>query len=253
MIRKLLLATTAVAATAFGAQAADLPSRTVKPAPYVAPAPVFTWSGFYVGANAGYGFSSSRTVRMTELDDGQDPYPGSYGSLSPKGVFGGAQAGYNVQFGSFVVGLETDIQASRIRDKTNVFNDDTDYGLATKSEVNWFGTLRPRVGYAFNNVLVYATGGLAYGGVKYAQEYDGGSYLASARVSKTKFGYALGGGVEYAFNANWTFKGEYQYINLGSTNISAVEHRLGNPTSYTVNTKLRSDFHTVRLGVNYKF
>jgi outer membrane immunogenic protein len=252
MLKSVLVSSVALAVIAGAAHAADLPSRAAAPAPYVA-APAFTWSGFYVGLNGGYGFSSSRTVHMTEYATGVYFGDGDYGSLSPKGMFGGAQAGYNAQFGNFVVGLETDIQFSGVRDKTNVFNNNTGYALATKSEVNWFGTIRPRIGYAFNNFLVYATGGLAYGGVKYSQDYDDSPWLASARTSKTKVGYAVGGGVEYAFNSNWTMKGEYQYINLGSTTVTATEYNAGAPTTFTIGTKLRSDFHTVRLGVNYKF
>jgi outer membrane immunogenic protein len=266
-MKKVVLTAAVLVASAGMAFSADLPARVAKPAPYIAP-PVFTWTGFYVGANVGYGFSRSRDVNMVEVGPGEgeggpgpaiaavaagSSLPGTYGSLSPKGIFGGLQAGYNYQFGQFVLGVESDIQVSGIRDRVNGYDNNTEYTLATKSEVNWFGTLRPRVGYAFDNVLIYATGGLAFGGVKYAQEfYCCGSYYASARADRTKFGYAVGGGLEYAVSSHWTVKAEYQYINLGSANLSATEYN-PDPTPYSVHTRLRSNFHTVRLGVNYRF
>ena len=233
-----------------GASAADLAPAAVEP---VAPAAAYNWTGFYAGINGGYAFGSSHDVTMSELFPESDPYTDKYGSLSPKGGFGGVQAGYNWQTGNFVLGLEGDIQGAGISDKTSRIGATTDYFLSTKSQVNWFGTVRPRIGYTFDNILIYATGGLAVGGVKYTQNYVDGDYLAHARTNKTRVGFAVGGGVEYAFNEHWTAKLEYQYIDLGRSKISATEINDGEPTQYTIHTKLRTDFHTVRLGVNYKF
>lgn len=233
-----------------GATAADLAPAPVEP---VGPEVAYNWTGFYAGINGGYAFGSSRDVTMSELFPGDDPNSDKYGSLSPKGGFGGVQAGYNWQTGNFVLGLEGDIQGAGISDKTSRIGATTDYFLSTKSQVNWFGTVRPRIGYAFDNILIYATGGLAVGGVKYTQNYVDGDYLAHARTNKTRVGFAVGGGVEYAFNEHWTAKLEYQYIDLGRSKMSATEFNDGEPTQYTIHTKLRTDFHTVRLGVNYKF
>lgn len=233
-----------------GASAADLAPAAVEP---VAPAVAYNWTGFYAGINGGYAFGSSRDVTMSELFPATGPLVDSYGSLSPKGGFGGVQAGYNRQAGNFVFGLEGDIQGGDISDKTGRIGTATGYFLSTKSQVNWFGTVRPRIGYAFDNILIYATGGLAVGGVKYTQNYVNGDFLAHPRTSKTRVGFAVGGGAEYALNEHWTAKLEYQYIDLGRSKISATEINGGEPTDYTIHTRLHTDFHTVRLGANYKF
>ncbi|CAM5774346.1 porin [Labrys miyagiensis] len=237
-----------LAGTAFAADLAPAPAEPAAPA-YVP----YNWTGFYAGINGGYAFSAGHHVNMTELFDGAGPFPDTYGSVSPKGVFGGLQGGYNWQYGNFVLGLEGDVQGAGITDTASAVGPISDYFVKTKSQVSWFGTVRPRVGYAFDNILVYATGGLAFGGVKLSQNYNDDPYFATIRDDKTKAGYALGAGVEYAFSEHWTAKLEYQYIDLGSSTMSGTEILDAAPTGYTIHTKLRSDFHTVRLGVNYKF
>jgi outer membrane immunogenic protein len=164
------------------------------------------WSGFYAGVNAGYG-SSGRT---------------DY--LDPTGGFGGGQMGYNWQSGHFVFGLETDFQGAGISD-SNFFD---------KSTMNWFGTVRGRLGYAFDRTLVYATGGFAYGQV----ENDG--------FHEAQTGYVLGGGVEYKFRPDWSVKVEYQYLNLDAPLSSPV-----GPLGYGFGETTK--VHTVRVGLNYHF
>src|SRR4029450_13572642 len=138
MKKKMLAISVAAVAAAGSAAAADLPRN---PAPYYyPPAPSFyNWSGFYAGLNLGYEWS-----KVT----------GS--SVNPAGVAGGGQLGYNWQTGQFVFGAETDIQASAA--------DDT--FAPWKFSNPWFGTLRGRAGYAMNNILLFATAGLAYGNLK---------------------------------------------------------------------------------------
>ncbi|WP_187829786.1 outer membrane protein [Labrys sp. KNU-23] len=247
---KLRISASAFLLVTVGASAADLAPAAVEP---VAPAAAYNWTGFYAGINGGDGFGSSHDVTMSELFPATGPLVDRYGSLSPKGGFGGVQAGYNRQAGNLVLGLEGDIQGGGISDKAGRIGANAGYFLSTKSQVNWFGTVRPRIGYAFDNILFYATGGLAVGGVKYTQNYVNGDFLAHPRTSKTRVGFAVGGGAEYAFSQHWTAKLEYQYIDLGRSKISATEINGGEPTDYTIHTRLRTDFHTVRLGVNYKF
>ncbi len=160
------------------------------------------WSGFYAGVNGGYGWGTNTDV------------------LSPAGGFGGGQIGYNFQRGNIVFGGEADIQGADISD--------TGYGL--KSKMNWFGTVRGRVGYAFNRALVYGTGGFAFGGVN----NDG--------YSETQTGWVLGGGVEYKLTPAWSVKGEYQYLDLGASNVVGP---LGDGTGN------RTQVSTVRAGLNY--
>lgn len=254
-IRHLVLATSLLAGLPLAAYAADLAPQPVEPAPPIVEP--YSWTGFYAGINGGYAFGTKHHVRMNEDDGPNLLYGSTYGDLTPKGGFGGIQAGYNQQFGGFVFGLEADIQGAGIAGKTTSTDFSADYTLTTKSRTNWFGTVRPRIGYAFDNILIYATGGLAFGGVKYKQDYlDFGSiphYTSYPSKSDTRIGYALGGGVEYAITQNWSVKLEYQYVDLGRSNLDGVEVRSGLPTEYSIHTKLRTDFHIVRLGLNYRF
>lgn len=237
------------AALPLAAQAADLSE------PYIAPAPVpyveaFTWTGLYGGVNIGYAFGGSDNVGIHQNPGG---YDGRYGKLGMSGIFGGGQVGGNMQFGNFVFGLEADIQAADIDDKasgSNAFR-----STAAKSSVDWYGTLRPRLGVAFDRTLVYATGGLAFGGVDYrAATINAAGDYASFKKGTTRTGYTVGGGVEYALDSAWSVKAEYQYVNFGKYNVSGSEYDAGGAsTGRTLSTKATPDFHSVRLGFNYRF
>jgi|KBSMisStandDraft_5_1062788.scaffolds.fasta_scaffold137930_1 outer membrane immunogenic protein len=199
------LAIVVTAATAAGtASAADLPRN---PAPYYYPPPaIYNWTGFYAGLNLGYQWGSVSNF-----------------SGNPSGIAGGGQIGYNWQVGQFVFGAETDIQASAA--------DDT---FAPWQFSNpWFGTLRGRAGYAMNNILFYATAGLAYGNLT--------ANLVGLEESKTLVGWTGGLGMEVGFTPNWTAKVEYLYMDLGSRFYSVTGVDNGLQSSY------------LRLGVNYHF
>lgn len=195
----------AIATTASGsAAAADLPRG---PAPYYPPpASIYNWTGPYAGLNLGYQWAKV-TNNVTE----------------PSGIAGGGQLGYNWQLGQFVFGLETDIQASAA--------DDT--FASYKFSNPWFGTLRARIGYAINNVMLYGTGGLAYGELK-------GEFFG-LEEDKTLVGWTAGAGIEYGFTQNWSAKLEYLYMDLASRTYSITG----------VDNGLHSSF--LRLGVNYHF
>jgi outer membrane immunogenic protein len=234
-MRKILFSTLAVAALATAAQAADLPSTKSAPV-FMSPAPAFTWTGFYVGANLGYGFSAANDQFRTNGVN----IP-TFGGISPKGVFGGGQIGYNWQFNSpLVLGLEGDFQGSGIR-ASSFFGGK----YTAKSELDWFGTVRGRAGYAIDRALLYVTGGYAVGSIKNSVSFPGWF----EGNSRTASGYAIGGGVEYALTGAWSVKAEYQYLNFGNRNLT------GTQGAYTgVGGTVRDDaFHTVRLGLNYRF
>ncbi|MFG1271075.1 outer membrane protein [Xanthobacter flavus] len=173
------------------------------PAPYVQPVAAFTWTGFYLGANAGYGWGSSSFS-------------------SPGGFLGGFQAGYNFQFGSpIVLGVETDFDFAGMS--------------AGAYSLNNLGTVRARLGYSFDRVLVYGTGGFAYG--------QGSANFFSLTSSSTQTGWTLGLGAEVGFDRNWSAKLEYLYVDLGSATFATA---VG-----PVNTGL--DANILRAGVNYRF
>ncbi|MBB3609282.1 outer membrane protein [Rhizobium sp. BK602] len=209
--------------------AADLSVSTPPQAPIESP--VFTWTGFYVGVNGGGAFGGKDDFGLHS----GDVFLGKFGKLEGSGFFGGGQIGYNYQVDqNWVIGLETDFQGGNIRDSLS--ND----GAHATSKVNWFGTLRPRVGYAYDNTLFYGTGGLAYGHIDYKASLEG---VGSFDESKTKAGWVLGAGVEHAFTDHLTAKLEYQYVDFGKFNAGGDD----------LWSKATVDFHSIRVGLNYKF
>ena len=258
-MKKLLSAGIALVAFASGsALAADLPVRQA--APVYRPAPVmvpyFSWTGCYVGLNGGYGWRQDHTVDAT-ISNGL--IFGNAGSLGLSGGFGGGQFGCNYQTGPVVFGIETDFQgagASKSFGPTTLAVP----GVLTvtgDNRLNWFGTLRGRLGYAADRVLLYVTGGLAYAHNSF--DFTGVDVAANSFTfsnSTTKTGYVLGAGVEWAVAGSWTVKAEYQYLNFGSVGpfTAPVLNAAGVPNGVLVTTSsFKSDFQTIRVGFNYLF
>jgi len=258
----LLAATALTMAGASVASAADLPLRAAPPAPVIAAAPVFTWTGFYVGANAGYHFSGDNDfdrTAATGFGAGVLANTIPLGFESDRdGFIGGVQAGYNFQFGSVVFGVEADIQYTDVESDTTIFSNPG--GLffpstsTATSELDYLGTVRARLGFAFDRALVYATGGLAYGDVTNAvavtfTPVGAAPFTYAGSESDVEFGWTIGAGVEYAFTNNLTFKAEYLYYNLGDNTIVATGPNPANTVSY----KVENDGHIARAGINFKF
>ncbi len=175
----------AMLAAPFAANAADLRAPTYKAPAYVAPS-LPSWTGFYVGLNAGYGFG---TADWTAL--GGDP--------EPSGFLVGGTLGYNLQTGSWVWGIEGDLAWANMDDSV---------GPRT-SEITWFGTARGRIGYAgWGSMMPYITAGAAFAGVE--------NSVGAASVSETRVGWTAGAGLEYMVWTNWSVKFEYLYADLGA-------------------------------------
>lgn len=231
MLKRALAGVSALALLGGAASAADL--ATKYPVKAVAPVvPVFSWTGFYIGGNIGWGWADN-SLNVSPVY-GVTPTSISVGSGN--GFLGGLQAGYNYQFANNVVlGLEADIEWTSMGSNSVVLSNGN--GVANAS-VNYFGTIRGRLGYAFDRVLPYITAGAAYA------NHDFGN-VWGVSTSQTNWGWTIGGGVEYAFTNNWTAKLEYQYIDLQS-NSYTIPATLG---SISADTNL----NIVKLGVNYKF
>jgi outer membrane immunogenic protein len=222
MLRKILLASAALVAFAGAASAADMPARmpTKAPVPYVA---LYNWTGFYVGANLGYGWGRASD------DAGL--------SSSMNGVIGGGQIGYNWQMNNLVVGLETDFQGSGQKQSASGFIGATP--VTVSDRIRYFGTVRARVGYAWDRTLLYVTGGYAYTNVG----ADLNTPAGSASSSTTKSGGTVGAGIEYAFAGPWTAKLEYLYVDTGTQSVTLV--------GVTDNVRIKN--HIARVGLNYRF
>jgi len=298
---RLFLTASALALSVSGAQAADF---AVDPAA-AAPA-AFNWTGFFVGVHGGLAAGNFDHTTQAHREDftydatpvfaGDPPILTGYtydpDDYSPAGAvdfltgfdpnslggFGGAQIGANVQFDQIVLGVTADFSASSLEgDTTGHITDNFNFSATTK--VDWFGTIRGRVGIAFDNLLFYGTGGAAYGKVKtsYTAGYDGNGgdndYFniddtvgsVSGSNSSTQWGWAVGGGFEYGITQNVTLSTEYLYVDLGKANISSDSqyagtdyHNVGGNIGgfndyYLDGVDVKTTFHSVKAGLNYKF
>ncbi|CCD92988.1 putative outer-membrane protein, secreted protein [Bradyrhizobium sp. ORS 375] len=214
-MKKILLATVALAALAAPAAAADLAARpTYTKAPVLAP--VQTWTGFYIGAMGGYANENADFAAM-------------------KGGFAGGTVGYNWQQGAVVFGLEADAAWADINATVGAL------GVTAESKIRDWGTVRGRIGYAFGPTLLYATGGYAWADNRISLTAPGIS------VSDSKFhsGWTVGAGVEYMFAPHWSLKGEYLYKSFGGESYTFTG--LGTLTTGTLNV------HSGQVGINYHF
>ncbi len=232
-MRKKLLSLLTVALS-FGfvqaASAADMPVKMpVKAAPVAAP---FNWTGCYVGAVAGYGWGSSD-------QDFFNGNPAIRGTHVDGGTVGGT-IGCNYQTGNWVFGVENDLAWADFKGSDPDIQNAA-FTIGTKT--TWLDTLRGRVGYAFANYLVYATGGVAFTDVKAFESVAG---VPEETISKSRTGWALGGGFEYAFDRNWSAKAEYLHIDFGSSDATGF-------VNYSNKARVTLTEDIVRVGLNYRF
>ena len=226
------------AAVATPSLAADIVRPALKAPVFVAP---FSWTGFYVGINAGYGWGTSNWTNVLATT----------GDFNTKGGLVGATFGYNLQTGNWVWGIETDIDWSNIKGTSSAGLYCGGGGLLAtlglvgglngcETKNTWLGTARGRIGYAFDRWLPYFTGGAAFGGVKMTPPaiFGGGE-------TKTQLGWTLGAGVEYAFMGAWSAKLEYLFADLGTARCGAA--------NCFVDTDVKFKTNLVRVGLNYRF
>ena len=266
-MKKILFAVSAVALalSAGSAMAADLPSRKEAPVYVPPPPPPPLWTGFYLGLNIGGawdangGQSGASAYYDPNFAFASTPIVGGPANLfflpngntvgNQGGVVGGAQAGYNFQFGQFVIGAETDFQGTSLSGGGNnapltffpsPYNSNnylSPVGAITGANISlpWFGTVRGRAGYLITpTLLLYGTAGFAYGDVQ------------AWSFSNTRTGWTAGGGVEWLFAPHWSAKAEYLYVDLDSNG------QTGN-FGWTWGNHFHPQLNVVRVGVNYHF
>jgi outer membrane immunogenic protein len=283
-MKRTLIASAAFASVlaATSAFAADLPVYTKAPAVAL----VYDWTGYYIGTNLGYSFGRGSTngnvtgtqnvsvfrtagpTLVTSVTTALGTLPLT-GRADVNGFIGGGQLGYNWQRGTWLFGLESDIQFSNERasgDVCTVAGCPAGSAVFTRDyKLDWFGTARGRIGFLpAERILLYATGGLAYG------NFSGSSWTLPLNVgtwSQLKAGWTIGAGVEAALGNNWSVKFEYLYMDLGNvggssattttaTNAANTPSQGFNTTTtttlaYVFNTKFTDNI--VRVGLNYKF
>jgi outer membrane immunogenic protein len=202
--------------------------------------PVWSWTGLYIGADVGYGWSTvdhSFTINALNL------------STNPSGFIGGVYAGYNWQFGRIVAGLETDMAWASISDTTDVVGKIAlvPFAIEAEDKLHWLGTTRARLGFLpVESLLLYGTGGVAYGGIEENVVSSVGSssiqssFAQSFSASDTHIGWAIGAGAEWALTTNFLVRAEWLHYDLGSTS-NAFDAR----TNHSGNI--------MRAGLSYKF
>ncbi len=235
MFRRILMGSAGAMALAGSAFAADL----APPPVYAPPVPIFTWTGIYVGGQIGYAWGKNNFDFADNFGDFNNS------SLNASGVIGGAHVGYNLQLNRFVIGLEGDVDGSS---QNNSFNGVLPFGtslaaggvIATplggaftiNQNHSIEGSIRGRAGYTWNRLLLYATGGVAFGGFNgnVSGNFPGGvfgpnatvflPFGGSASASTTRVGWTVGGGLEYAVTDNWSIRAEYRFTKFGNSTLS---------------------------------
>ncbi len=206
------------------------------------------WAGFYMGVNGGYGWSDGNTALNADYRIGK--MQGSFPELSfgKNGGFGGVQIGYNRQWGRFVYGLEADFQGGSIGGSGSSTTGPTTLGMA--STLDWFGTIRSRIGYTYENALFYVTRGFAYGEARGAATFTVKNNLLAERERRgNPLGRVLGGGAEFAFSPAWSVKAEYLHIDFKEKDRDFS--RSGPLGSFTGTVNGNQNYDIVRLGLNF--
>ncbi len=238
---KTLLSTTAVSALSLApALAADVQVK--------APLLLFTWTGFYAGANVGGVWArSSVTDAGGLLGPLLTPLPRTYGHTY-SGVIGGLQVGYNWQTGSLVYGLEADIDFSSAKKSTDLLPLTAPGNEFHRSSLSALGTLRGRIGVALDRTLLYATGGVAYGWLRnqFVDVFLAFPATTIATRGSSAWGWTAGGGIEHAFGNNWSVKVEYLHVrfaNEADTIFPGINYLF----------KFKDSASIARAGINYRF
>jgi outer membrane immunogenic protein len=237
------------------------------PAIAAPPAPMFNWSGFYMGLNAGGSWGTSNATTDISV-----PSLAFFGlcpacladfaakrnqSFNTSGFTGGIQGGYNWQTGNLLAGFELDFEYFRSAGSKIYFAGlQTPGSITTNIKTDWLFTARPRLGVVANNWLFYGTGGLAVTGIRAKWSYfdttNAPCDCENASVSKTKAGWAVGGGIEAPVSGGWTVGGEYLYVNFGRVSTTGTL-LVGVIPADTFSHSIDLKSNIVRVRLNNKF
>ena len=255
MRRQILMASVGAIAIAGSAFAADLPYRAPPPV-YLPPPPIFTWTGLYLGGQIGYAWAR---------DNGEiiNPAPGIPGlpssiflpfTLNPNGVIGGAHAGYILEISGWnwfsssgvVIGLEGDVDGTSLSRTAGVGAFPPFFQGTLKTQAPVQGSIRARLGIAWDRVLVYGTGGAVF--ADFTNFYNTLPLGGIDQITSTRSGWTVGGGLEYAFTNNWSLRAEYRYSDFGHRNDFS-------PIALFPNSFVRHHLteNQVQAGFSYKF
>jgi outer membrane immunogenic protein len=241
-MKKIFLGTVALLALAAPAAAADLAARPYTKAPPPMIAAIYDWSGFYIGANGGWG----QAHRNPHVDVGVDV---DLGSHDADGGVAGGQIGYRWQSGTWVFGVEAQGDWADLKGNHNLTIGGVPIpGTVGRSKLNAFGLFTGQIGYAWNNALLYVKGGAAVTNNKYNVDVLGVNVLSSG--DDTRWGGAVGVGAEYGFSPNWSLAVEYDHLFEGKRDVGFNTVPGG---VFVGNANIRGDVDLVTVRVNYRW
>ena len=211
------------------------------------PIPVATWTGFYVGGNFGYGSAAADALARSATTAST--------SYDMKGPTAGAEMGLNAQIGTWLVGVESDLQWSWQKaagGNTAALFASAGGGIPSNivesDKITWYGTTRARLGVVNGPFLIFGTAGVAYGQFRFDSNW---ANFSSFKTTSTRIGWAVGGGVEAMLTRNWTLKAEYLHLDFGGFDDNYLVTVGGVTNVAPLHTRLRNE--VMRVGVNYFF
>ena len=229
----------ALAAALQSAAAADLPGAYRAPQNYV----IFTWTGFYFGAHGGGGWGrKEETIAPFTFGRTLVTPPGA--TIDISGGLVGGQIGANYQAGSWVLGVEADASWADLTGNTACATGIVGVAENCRVRVTALGTLAGRLGFALDRLLLYGKGGAAFANDKYEL-----NSIAEYRSNETRWGWMVGGGIEYSFTDNWSAKVEYNYLDFGTRAVQFATTAGITP----LDTNIRESIHVAKVGINYRF
>ena len=245
-MRKFLSVASICTLLAGPAFAADIPTKAPPPTPGG-----YSWTGFYVGLNGGYGVGRNSTTltNFTNPPPGAQQFSDSW-RLVPEGWSGGIQAGYNWQINQWVLGAEADFQGANQKDSACILCSPLIGGFQVEQKMPWYGTVRARLGWAAGPVLSYVTAGWAFARINNDLTIFVPTFpTTAASTHETRSGWTFGTGIEAALTGNWTAKVEYLYMDLGTTSVPLTTSGTGGSRT-SVESEIRN--RIIRVGLNYR-
>lgn len=229
--------------TSGNALAADLPVKAPIRAPVVAPA--YNWTGFYIGAHVGGGWSSAD---WAHTHDGES----HTGSFDGDGFLGGVQAGFNYQFApNWLIGVEGQFSWTGIKGDGAFTHGGEPHTVS--SDINWVATLGPRLGYVYGPGFIYVKGGVAWADIDYGHTHLTPQVLHVFDGNKTRTGWFVGAGIEHSLWSQWSWKVEYNFIDLGSADVTLNHVGGAGGCCSSVVFNFNEQIHIVKAGINFRF
>jgi outer membrane immunogenic protein len=232
-------------------RAADMPVK----APVYRAAPAYSWTGFYVGGQAGAGWFSNQVTNGPNPADGTVNFPPGFvhNKINGSGALGGGYAGYNYQIEKFVIGIDGDYSWANLTGSTTDIGP-TGFTNNSTDRLKWIATLSGRLGYAIDNWLLFGKAGWAWGGIRgNSSTFNAvGVNTNNNSNSDTRNGWLIGAGVEWGFAAHWSAKLEYDYVKFRNSNYNNTDVTVAGVVT-TPGRSATSDLSMIKLGAAYRF